>query len=320
MTTVADALYQWGGVPVGVNPIFNKIMSQPRQSYAKGRAWFVDPSSSRVGNGKSPNFPFATMEEAFDALHSGDIIYAAGNIREQLVTPAQVFDVTVIGCGNRPRNADSTPEGGQYAACTWRAPASGGVAAQATVRVIQQGWLFYNILFNMIDANAAGVELVRNAAAGNSERDASHASLIGCRWAGAGVGVRSGVAGLFTEIVFNVEVAGGKFNGCTTAMSGAAGFGGNSWDIHDNDFHTNTSQIIMALSDSHIYRNRIGRFTAAANSGGIDTRGGGGTNSITGNFLSGAYSKAGGYNTEAGDEWWGNFADLAGGVTQADPA
>ena len=317
MTTVADALYQWGGVPVGVNPIFNKIMSQPRFAYAKGRSWFVDPSASRVGNGKSPDRPFATMEEAFDALHSGDIIYAIGNIREQLVTPAQVFDVTVIGCGNRPRNADSSPDGGQYSACTWRAPASGGVAAQATVRVIQQGWAFYNILFNMIDANAAGIELVRNAAAGDSERDASHASVIGCRLAGAGVGIRHGVAGVFTELVNNAYIAGNKFNSCTYGMRGAIQMA--SWNIEHNQIMACTNAMIIQPVGCFIGPgNAVKGFTAAANSGGIDLRGGDGTSFVFGNFLGGTYSKAGGYNTEANDEWYGNMVDT--GVSSADPA
>lgn len=317
MTTVADGLQQWGGVPVGVNPLFNKIFYNVQAAYKKGRAWFVDPSTGRSGNGRSPTAAFSTMDEAFDNLHSGDIIYAIGDIREQLVTPVQVFDVTVIGCGNRPRNADSTPEGGQYAACTWRAPAA-GTAAQATVRVLQQGWTFYNILFNAVDANAAMVELVRNAAAADAERDASHASILGCRFAGAGVGIRSGVAGLFTEMTTNVEVAGNTFNGCTTGISDAIGV--TSWDVHHNRFPTNTSVITMKASTSMFYENIVNTFTAAANSGGIDLRGGGGTNFVTKNSLGGAFTKAGGYNCEAGDIWWGNFADVAGGVTQADPA
>ena len=318
MTTYADALYQNGGMPVGVNPVFNKIFSCIRgTNYAKGRAWFVDPSQVSSGNGKSPVSAFITMDEAFDNLHSGDIIYCLGNIREQLVTPVQIFDVTVIGCGNRPRNADSTPAGGQYGAVTWRAPAS-GTAAQATVRVLQQGWTFYNILFGMYDADAAGVEIVRNAGADDAERDGSHCSIIGCRFGGTGVGVRL-TATSFTENPFNVLIQGSKFNSCTIGISATAAQP-NSCNVEDNVFQGCTSAITAKFQASLIKGNSVYGFTAAASSGGIDVRSGGGNNFITGNWLGGTYSKAGGYNTEANDSWWGNFANITGVITEADPA
>lgn len=315
MTTVADGLFQYGGVPVGVNPPFGKIFNNPYAAYKKGRAWFVDASYGGNGDGKSPKTAFSTMDQAFDNLHSGDIIYATGNIREQLVTPVQVFDVTVIGCGNQPRNADSSPDGGQYAACTWRAPAS-PVAAQATVRVLQQGWTFYNILFGMGDVNSAGVEVVRNADAGDSERDGSHVQLIGCRFGGTGIGVRITAAG-FTENPFNGLIQGCKFNSCTYGIL-ASSAQPNSWDIDNNIFQGCTNAIIAKFQATVIRRNVVMGFTAAANSGGIDIRSGGANNLVTGNALGGTYSKAGGYNCEANDEWYGNAAST--GFTSADPA
>jgi hypothetical protein len=316
MTTVADGLFQYGGAPVGNDLITNKIFScQKSGVQKKGRAWFVDASQGISGDGRSPSTPFSTMQQAFNAIASGDIIYFVGNITEQLVTPVQIFDVTVVGCGNRPRNADAVPAGGNWAAATWRAP-SAGTAAQATVRVLQQGWRFVNIMFQAIDANAACIELVRNAAADDAERDASHCSIIGCRLANTGIGIRAGVAGTFTENVFNVEVAYCKFNNLTTAMSGNFG---NGWHIHHNNFGPNTNQIIMAAQNFVIEHNCIGPFTAAANSGGVDLNGGTGTNQVTWNTLSGTYSIAGGYRVGgAGDNWYGNAAST--GFTSADPA
>ncbi len=293
---------------------------------AYGRTWFVNPNStipatgwvagSDGNSGTSPTAPWLTMDKAFDSISSGDVINFTGKITEQLVTPVQIFDVWVNGCGNRPRHADSTPSGGQYATAQWAPPASGGTAAQATVRVLQQGWRFTNILFTAIDANAACIEIVRNAGAGDAERDASHCSIYGCRFAGTGIGIRSGVAGTFTEIAFNVEVAYCKFNNMTTAMSG---INGNGWHIHHNVFGPNTNQIIMALQNSVIEYNNIGPFTAAANSGGIDLNGGAGTNQVSLNNLSGTYSIAGGYRVGgAGDNWYGNASSA--GFTSADPA
>jgi hypothetical protein len=258
------------------------------------------------------------MAQCFAQLGSGDTIHILGNVREQLVTPVGIFDVLVIGEGNRPRHADAHTGNNGYTAADWRAPASGAVVGQANVRVLQQGWRFVNILFVAGDSTAACIEIVRNAAAGDLERDGSHCSVYGCRFAGAGVGIRSGVAGLFTEIAYNCEIAYNKFNNCTY---GIQGINGNSWSIHDNEFQACTSAITIALQNSFIYNNIIGSFTANANSGGIDLVGGGGLNMITKNYLSGTYSIAGGYNkSNANDEWAGNFNTLAGGITVSDPA
>ncbi len=280
--------------------------------------WWVDSDAQFAGDGTDPSTPFSTMAQCFAQLGSGDTIHVLGNVREQLVTPVGIFDVLVIGEGNRPRHADAHTGNNGYTAATWRAPASGAVAGQANVRVLQQGWRFVNILFVSQGATAACIEIVRNAGAGDAERDGSHCSVYGCRFSGAGIGIRSGVAGLFTEIAFNVEIAYNKFNACTTAISG---INGNSWSIHDNEFQGCTSVITFACQNSYIYNNVLSGFTAGGNSGGIDLNGGGGLNIITKNYLSGTYSEAGGYRkSNANDEWAGNFNTLAGGITVADPA
>jgi hypothetical protein len=291
-----------------------------------GRTWFVNPSTTvpasgwQAGSdgysGTSPTQPFATMTKAFAVVSDGDVINFTGKITEQLVTPVQVFDVWINGCGNRPRHADSTPAGGQYATAQWAPPASGGTAAQATLRVLQQGWRFTNFLWTAIDTNAACLELVRNAASGDSERDASHASCYGVRFSGAGVGIRSGATS-FTELVYNVEVANCQFDNMTYAMRSVVE--ANQWYIHDNFFGPNTNQIIMVARNFLIKGNSIGAFTASGNSGGIDLTGGTGLNQVTGNNLSGTYSIAGGYKVaNANDNWYGNASSA--GFTASDPA
>jgi len=301
-------------VPGGVDFMTSKVFA----TGDKGRSWFVDPNAvSVVNNGKTPKKAFTTMEQAFNKIASGDIIYFVGKLDEELVTPEQVFDVTVVGCGNRPRHADSTPTGGQYAAAQWGN--ASGTAAQATVRVIQQGWRFVNILFTAVDTNAAMIELVRNAASGNSERDASHAEILDCRFAGAGKGIRFGATS-FTENVFNVLIKNNKFNSCTYGIHNPSGSQANSIEVVGNVFQGSTNAITAQFQNSRIYGgNIIQGFTAASSSGGIDLRNGGGTNIITGNYLGGTYSNAGGYNGESGDEWAGNWNTLAGGITVSDP-
>jgi len=306
------------GVPVfgGGSKVGSSAPSPSPQNY--GNTWFVNAYVGRDAyKGSSPQKPFETMAKAFDVIKSGDVINFVGKITEQLVTPVNIFDVWINGMGNRPRHADAVPAGGNFAASQWGPPASGGVAAQATLRVLQQGWKFTNFLMTAVDTNAACLEIVRDAGAGELERDASHAAILGMRFAGAGVGIRGGVAGLFTEIPFNVEVGYSQFDGMTFAMRSAIEC--NQWHIHDNFFAANTNQIIMSARNFLIKNNSLGAFTAAANSGGITLTGATGGNQITGNNLSQTYSIAGGYSSAAaGDNWYGNASSA--GFTSADPA
>jgi hypothetical protein len=318
ITNFPDGAYSFG-VPVGAQ---SKIVA----AAPGARTWFVNANStipnaywvpgSDGNSGLSPQSPFLTMAKAFTMISDGDVINFIGKFTEQLVTPVQVFDVWINGCGNRPRHADSTPDGGQFGAAQWAPPASGGTAGQATLRVLQQGWRFTNFLMTAIDTNSACLELVRNAASGDDERDASHASIYGVRFSGAGVGIRSGATS-YTELVYNVEVANCQFDNMTYAMRSTVE--ANQWYIHDNFFAGNTNQIIMVARNFCIKNNSIGAFTAAANSGGIDLNGGTGSNQVCFNNLSGTYSIAGGYRVaNSNDNWYGNASSA--GFTSADPA
>lgn len=319
MTTVADGLFQYGGVPVGTSLVTNKIFS----TKTKGRAWFVDTSYGKSGNGKSPKTAFSTMAQAFSMVGSGDIIYFVGKVTEQLVTPVQVFDVTVVGCGNRPRHADAAPVGGNYAASTWAAPAS-PTASTALVRVLQQGWRFVNILF----AGSAGcpsIELVRNAAAGDAERDASHTEILGCRFAGVAstdIGVKFGATS-YTEKVNNVLIKGNDFQGCATGISTHSADLAYRVQIIGNTFQSNTNHITAGLENGFVSGNTFGIWTTTA----VNLTGGAGSNVVTGNYLYGDYSTASNhYVAASGDEWSGNWSsdeaetEVVNAVTVAVPA
>ena len=318
MTTFADGVFQYGGAPVSGSFKTSKQFTIPNTavgqgvSYPRGRTWFVDASRTTTGNGKSPKLAFKTMQEAFNMLKSGDIIYFVGKVTEQLVTPVQVFDVTVVGCGNRPRHADSTPAGGAYAASQWGPPASGGTAAQATVRVLQQGWRFVNILWTAIDANAAMIEIVRNAGADDAERDASHTEVLGCKFAGAGIGIKSGATS-FAENTTNCLVQGNTFLSNTYGMRQTTGFGGLNWQILDNVFISCTNDIVGPFTASKILRNS---FSLAPTGALILT--GAGLNMVHGNYMPGTYAAGTLYAPGTSDNWNGNFAST--GVTAAVPA
>lgn len=299
-------------------PLFGsgaKIQSgSPAVRNLYGNTWFVNAYIGSDGySGKSPLSPFLTMAQAFEVVQSGDVINFCGKITEQLVTPVNVFDVWVNGTGNRPRHADAVPAGGNFAAAQWGPPASGGVAAQATCRVLQQGWRFTNFLMTAIDTNAACLEIVRNAGAGDLERDASHAQILYMRFSGAGVGVRCGATS-YTENPYNVEVGFSQFDHMTTAIkvTGGSLF---QWFIHDNNFVSNTNHIVGGAQTTLIKGNNFGTFTTT----GINLSGSSGLNQVTGNNLSGTYSIVGGYVVaNANDNWYGNASSA--GFTAADPA
>lgn len=274
-----------------------------------GRAWFLNGNGSRAGNGTRDN-PFLTMAAALAAASSGDAIYFKGNITENIVAPAGLFNISIIGAGTRPRHADAHTSSNGYSGATWKAL----VQTEPLIQLRQQGWRLANILFDCPTTDGA-IELIRDAAAGDLERDSSHTEIVGNRFASGETGIL--ISG--TEIIHNVLVAGNIFNDLTHAIktSIVADYG-RRWEIVNNVFMKNTNHLVAGLYESVIQDNMFGNFTTL----GLDLRGGaGGLNVITKNYLTGTYSNVGGYyRSAATDEWAGNFNTLAGGITVADPA
>lgn len=205
-----------GGIPyiksdAGLMPLdTSKLLNPP--IFVAGNAIGSDSN-----DGLSWDKPYLTMQKAFDNVASGGVIFFRGNIREQIDTPAGVFDVSVIGYGNRPRHADAHTTNGGYSANTWKTPAS-EAATTPLVRVLQQGWRFVNILFAGPSDDAC-IVLYRDAGAGDAERDASHAEIIGCRFA-------SGQDGIHVVEVSNVLIQDCQFHELTGhAVLGVAGAG-----------------------------------------------------------------------------------------------
>jgi hypothetical protein len=262
-------------------------------------------------SGESPEQALKTMAQAFTRIESGSVIHVAGNITEQLSSPAGIFDVVIVGAGTRPRHADAhTGQNGYKTTATWKPPSS-PTAATALLKLRQQGWRIANILFDA-PADAAAIDFMRDAAAGDDERDAGHSEVLGCRFVSGSAGIKI----IGTEILHNLLFHGNIFEDLTTAISMAAGYG-RRLRIEKNEFRKNTNHIVAALAESVIIDNVFTDHTTQS----IDLNGGGGKNIVTKNYLSGTYSVAGGYRvSNANDEWAGNFNTLAGGITVADPA
>lgn len=264
-----------------INQNFSQL-SSALASPAAGALYWVDTNSGNDGaDGLSPATAFRSMSRAFAVIVSGDTIRVRGKVREQLVTPVQVFDVTIIGDGTRPRHADSTPNGGQNATATWTDPAS-PTAGQALCRVLQQGWRFVNILF-AANATGSAVELYRDAGAADAERDASHASFVGCRFA-SGLNGISDLGGCV-----NVLVTGNRFEALTGfAILGVGniGVGQSDWLIASNTFDGFTNGVKIAAFGCRVQDNT---FTAGGTPNTTVvlnmTNGGGADNFIVANFF-----------------------------------
>jgi hypothetical protein len=293
--------------------------------------YFVDgnnftQNASDGNEGTSPEEPLSTMARAFAILlskasggsgGSGSVICFIGNITEQLTTPAGVFDVTIIGCGNSPRNADLHTTLGGYSAATWKAPSS-PTASTPLLTIQQQGWTFMNFLFGAAPAATPSVDLFRDGGAGSAERDASHAAFYGMRFDGSPIGIRANGGPAF------ITIANSLFARATTtaiANTTGAGIGTNlNWNIINNRFFDNVNHIVLPANQCTIYGNTMGNFTTMS----IDLQNGIGNNMVWGNLLTGTYSIAGGYRAAAAtDNWAGNYSNDAGVttvLTQADPA
>ncbi len=264
-----------------------------------------------AGDGSSPTSPFSTMADAFESVQSGGTIFFRGNIKEQLTTPAGVFDVTIIGCGNKPRNADSFTTPYSYSGstgATWRQPDS-PTASTPLLTIQQQGWVLSNILFNTAPSGTATVQLFRNAGAeGTLERDASHALITGCRFTGCVSAIEMKGGPNFVYLTNNFFT---QSSATAIINTVGAGVGTDSYfQILGNIFQNNFAHIVLPMSYGTVLGNTFGRFTTTT---GVNLSGGtAGYNDVHGNYCSGDYDA--GYLGGTSDDWAGNWSmDIASG-------
>lgn len=218
-----------------------------------GRTLFVFPD----GGGPRGSLTFATMTDAFANLRSRDVIVLGGVLREQAVAPANVYDVTIVGAANNPRQATSggVATGG---GASWLGPAS-PVALTPLLEIKYAGWAISGIEFTPV-ASSAAVRLTRSGL--TDEPDASHAAFENCAFQANGVATPIGIednggAGFVT-------IDGCRFEALTTAIKGlnTAGAVPLRWRVRNNLFLRNTNAIGMSSSQGLFERNR---FNQAAN-------------------------------------------------------
>lgn len=187
-----------------------------------GRIWYVQgetptqttggqPQGSDSNTGRSPLSPFATIARALTFIDDFDVIVLGGVFREQVVAPV-VYDITVIGAANDPRqstNGGVATGGG----ASWLAPAS-PAATTPLIRVLAQGWRFINIQFAPVAASACITFDRRETVA---IPDSSHGSVLGCYFSTGGAnGI--GIEGIEVKKI-RIE------NNIFEALTGATGAG-----------------------------------------------------------------------------------------------
>jgi hypothetical protein len=270
---------------------------------------FVDPDNvtgnASNGNPGTADAPVTTMAKAFTLVSSGGVISFIGNVREQIVAPIDLFDVTIIGAGNQPRHSDTFDGKAGYTSATWR-PEATPVAATPLLTIQNQGWRLQNFLMTTGVAATPLLLAARNSLSGDDEIDAGHLSLWGMRFDGAPIGLQVATTGFIG--VYNCY-----FRGMTTAAINtvAGGPGSNGfWDIQGNRFMDNAIHIQAPLVQSTIRSNVFGTCTTA-----VDLTNGS-TNVVgPGNVFVGTYDTVCSPGTS--DAWAGNF--LIAGITTANP-
>jgi len=226
-----------------------------------GRVWFVNantvasrgPIGSDGNSGLSPLTPFATVARAFTFLKSYDIVVIDGVIREQVVSPANIYDITIIGAANTPRQSTSggVATGG---GATWMPPTS-PTASTPLLEVYSQGWTIANISFTP-HTSSAGIRFTRSASVDTT--DGSHFQVLNCLFGAQGgtsqIGIEDNGGSSFGLISGNrfIGLTGTAIKGLSTASNVPQG-----WRITGNRFNGNTNAIGLSLNESLVDNNYI---------------------------------------------------------------
>ena len=265
-----------------------------------GKQWFVDTVNGTAGNdGKSWDKPFLTMAAAFAVIGSRDTIYMIGKVREQLIAPLGVYGVKIIGADTAPRHD---------LAASWMAPASGAVSSKALCEIIEQGWVFENILF-VSTTTAPAILMTR--AEDAVHPDPSHAMFIGCRF--FGVDGITDVGGCFGVKVIKCQFYG--LSGTAIKQNGVSIDTPTAWKIEDCEFISCTNAIVKPMNWGTI-RNCV----FSTNTVTINLTGGTAPNYILKNYFNIAaadFDPAGGVTGVTGDLWYNYLTDA---VEQGLPA
>lgn len=221
--------------------------------------WYVNGDGAQQGvgydtnDGKTAESGFYTFAPLDDKLGNGDIIVVSGVVKDQWQAPIDVFDVTIIGNAGRHRQAT---DGGVATGggATWLHPAT-ATALTPLLELREQGWTIANIFFNHSDEDAACIKLNRQEI--SAAADASHVSIINCRFGGGDPAIED--YGGHT----NVYIGNCSFHDCDYAIrvtnQGIAI--PSKWLVENCEFRPCTNGIVGAWVESVFQNNRIWKMT-----------------------------------------------------------
>lgn len=211
------------------------------------RVWYLFPQ------GGGPRGAFSTFADLSPNLRDRDLVLLSGVLKEQAVMPL-VYDVTIIGAANDPRQATSsgTPTGG---GASWLAPSS-PVATTPLIRVIAQGWSFINLQMAPVAASACITFDRRETAA---LPDSSHGSVENCYFStggSAGHGVELIEVKKISIIDSVFEALTGTNGHAIKSTAGAGVANVNHCTISGNKFVQNANDIFV-VGDRCLVRNNV---------------------------------------------------------------
>lgn len=214
--------------------------------------WILAPQGGASPIAGTKIGTFTTFAALAPNLRSRDLIILIGVLREQAVAPLGVFDVTVVGGANRPRQATSggVPTGG---GASWLAPTS-PTATTPLIELREQGWTFENIQFAGPSDDACIKMHCEETA---TYPDASHLTLRGCRFTGGLIGLEDfgGASNVLIEDCSFEDLAG--VGGGAIVVTNQGIRIPLRWMIRNNRFLPSVNGIVGAFVDSQILNNVI---------------------------------------------------------------
>ena len=263
------------------------------------RVWYLFPQ------GGGPRGSFETFAALSPNLRSRDLIYLSGVLKEQAITPVGVFDVTVLGAANRPRQATNggVPTGG---GASWLAPAS-PTATTALIQVIEQGWEFNNIQFAPVAASDC-IKFRRRETA--TIPDASHGRVIGCYFstggaAGCGINVTECKRILIEDCDFEALGTGTAIRNTADGGVAQTGYG----VIRGNRFQRGNAGDIIVAGNNYLIENNTFYAKFAVEGGYRIDLNGGSLNMVLNNYVADIdITIALGFRKGSAGDIWRNFA------------
>jgi len=215
--------------------------------------WYLLPQGGGGTLGNPKRNVFATFAELAPNLRDKDLIILGGVLREQALAPLGVFDVTIMGGANLPRQATNSgvPTGG---GAYWTFPTeTTPTAATALLTLREQGWAIQNIAFTPFTSSPC-IEGIRAESA--TYPDPSHLLIDGCLMIDGTTGIGFQDSGGCSDVV----IQDCRFQSLATAIKGIAGAGIATPLTHQylrNFFNQNTNDIVIGCSYGIIQGNRF---------------------------------------------------------------